>query len=117
MSFRWMSNTFIKLCDDYFSKTWYLTDEDKELLRIMCRYLLKVHWEERQIFSIFRGSRDLRNDDGTMKEEAIRTVLLIIEQEKDMSSNSKRKQLKRFWKMILKVLILSKASMSKLEMQ
>lgn len=67
LSFRWMTNLIIKLCDEYFvgiykdkrfriyecengdnltSKV-IVSPENDEIVRIICRYLLKYHWEAR----------------------------------------------------------------------
>lgn len=74
LSFRWMSSLIINLCDKYFVEIYknkhvvsYRCDnssnsqpsvnvlsENDEIVCIVCRYLLKVHWEQRQKMVIFR---------------------------------------------------------------
>ena len=122
LSFRWMTNLIIKLCDEYFvevykykkagtnnggqniiiiqsainssrqfrrrltNSTVAVSPENDEIVRIICRYLLKYHWEARQKMRIFRRGRDLMNiDDDEPSEEAARTIQLILEQVKKMS--------------------------------
>ena len=122
LSFRWMTNLIIKLCDEYFvevykykkagtnnggqniiiiqsainssrqfrrrltNSTVAVSPENDEIVRIICRYLLKYHWEARQKMRIFRRGRDLMNiDDDEPSEEAARKIQLILEQVKKMS--------------------------------
>lgn len=150
LSFRWMTNLIIKLCDEYlveayrnkkadntnnmqnvkkvqltksknkrfsrqiilgkfkFNKSKRLSStcstnygtsqnnltsvialpETDEIVRIICRYLLKYHWEARQKMRIFRRGRDLMNiDDDKPSEDAVRTIQLILEQVKEMDNN------------------------------
>lgn len=148
LSFRWMTNLIIKLCDGYFVEAYrnkeiannvhnikkiHLTKsrnkrsnyrivfrkfrlskskrlsatcsinygasqnspsgivalpETDEIVRIICRYLLKYHWEARQKMRIFRRGRDLMNiNDDEPSEAAARTIQLILEQVKKMSDN------------------------------
>ncbi len=151
LSFRWMTNLIIKLCDEYlveayrnkkadntnnmqnvkkvqltksknkcfsrqiilgkfkFNKSKRLSStcstnygasqnnltsvialpETDEIVRIICRYLLKYHWEARQKMRIFRRGRDLMNiDDDKPSEDAARTIQLILEQVKEMDNNN-----------------------------
>lgn len=150
LSFRWMTNLIIKLCDEYlveayrnkkadntnnmqnvkkvqltksknkrfsrqiilgkfkFNKSKRLSStcstnygasqnnltsvialsETDEIVRIICRYLLKYHWEARQKMRIFRRGRDLMNiDDDGPSEAAARTIQLILEQVDKMNNN------------------------------
>lgn len=125
LSFRWMTNLIIKLCDEYFvevykykkagtnnggqniiiiqsainssrqfrrrltNSTVAVSPENDEIVRIICRYLLKYHWEARQKMRIFRRGRDLMNiDDDEPSEEAARTIQLILEQVDKMNSKN-----------------------------
>lgn len=122
LSFRWMTNLIIKLCDEYFvevykykkagtnnggqniiiiqsainssrqfrrrltNSTVAVSPENDEIVRIICRYLLKYHWEARQKMRIFRRGRDLMNiDDDEPSEDVAQTIQLILEQVKKMS--------------------------------
>lgn len=122
LSFRWMTNLIIKLCDEYFvevykykkagtnnggqniiiiqsainssrqfrrrltNSTEAVSPENDEIVRIICRYLLKYHWEARQKMRIFRRGRDLMNiDDDEPSEDVAQTIQLILEQVKKMS--------------------------------
>lgn len=122
LSFRWMTNLIIKLCDEYFvevykykkagtnnggqniiiiqsainssrqfrrrltNSTEAVSPENDEIVRIICRYLLKYHWEARQKMRIFRRDRDLMNiNDDEPSEDVARTIQLILEQVKKMS--------------------------------
>ena len=124
LSFRWMTNLIIKLCDEYFvevykykkagtnnggqniiiipsainsnrqfrrrltNSTVAISPENDEIVRIICRYLLKYHWEARQKMRIFRRGRDLMNiDDDKPSEDTARTIQLILEQVKKMNNN------------------------------
>lgn len=114
-SFRWMSSLTINLCDRYFVETYRdkhvasykcsnssnsqpnvtISPENDEIVRIICRYLLKYHWEARQKMRIFRGGRDLMNiDDDEPSEDAARTIQLILEQVDKMSDESKETDIK-----------------------
>lgn len=125
LSFRWMTNLIIKLCDEYFvevykykkagtnnggqniiiipsainsnrqfrrrltNSTVAISPENDEIVRIICRYLLKYHWEARQKMRIFRRGRDLMNiDDDKPSEDTARTIQLILEQVKKMNNNN-----------------------------
>lgn len=126
LSFRWMTNLIIKLCDEYFvevykykkagtnnggqniiiiqsainssrqfsrrltNSTVAVSPENDEIVRIICRYLLKYHWEARQKMRIFRRGRDLMNiDDDEPSEDVARTIQLILEQVKKMSRKNR----------------------------
>lgn len=107
-SFSWMSSLISNLCDKYLvgvyrnsrnrkrkrkrksSQTNSLPEND-EIVRIICRYLLKVHWEARQRMVMFRR-RDLMNvDDDIPQGEAKQTVKLILEQVNKMSRKDPQK--------------------------
>ena len=63
--------------------------ENDEIVRIICRYLLKYHWEARQKMQIFRRGRDLMNiDDDEPSEDVARTIQLILEQVDKINSSS-----------------------------
>lgn len=116
LSFRWMTNLIIKLCDEYFvgiykdkrfriyecengdnltSKV-IVSPENDEIVRIICRYLLKYHWEARQKMRIFRRGRDLMNiNDDDPSEAAARTIQLILEQVEKMNNNDSSKDIKK----------------------
>lgn len=131
LSFRWMTNLIIKLCDEYFvevykykkagtnnggqniiiiqsainssrqfrrrltNSTVAVSPENDEIVRIICRYLLKYHWEARQKMRIFRRGRDLMNiDDDEPSEEAARTIQLILEQVDKMSDEPQKTDIK-----------------------
>lgn len=69
--------------------------ENDEIVRIICRYLLKYHWEARQKMRIFRRGRDLMNiDDDEPSEAAARTIQLILEQVDKMSDEPKKTDIK-----------------------
>lgn len=108
LSFRWMTNLIIKLCDEYLVGIYKdkrvrsyerengnnslskvtISPENDEIVRIICRYLLKYHWEARQKMRIFRRGRDLMNiDDDGPSEAAARTIQLILEQVDKMNNN------------------------------
>ena len=110
LSFRWMSSLIINLCDEYFVETYrdkhvvsYRYDnssnsqpsvnvlsENDEIVRIICRYLLKVHWEQRQKMVIFRWGRDLMNiGDDNPREVAARTIRLISNQVYKMNNKTR----------------------------
>ena len=62
--------------------------ENDEIVRIICRYLLKYHWEARQKMRIFRRGRDLMNiDDDEPSEDVARTIQLILEQVDKINSS------------------------------
>ena len=116
LSFRWMTNLIIKLCDEYFvgiykdkrfriyecengdnltSKV-IVSPENDEIVRIICRYLLKYHWEARQKMRIFRRGRDLMNiNDDDPSEAAARTIQLMLEQVEKMNNNDSSKDIKK----------------------
>ncbi|GET10180.1 hypothetical protein [Ligilactobacillus agilis] len=109
LSFRWMSSLIINLCDEYFVETYRdkhvasykcsnssnfqpnvtISPENDEIVRIICRYLLKYHWEARQKMQIFRRGRDLMNiDDDEPSEDVARIIQLILEQVDKINSSS-----------------------------
>lgn len=100
LSFRWMSSLIINLCDKYLVGIYKdkrvrsyerengnnslskvtISPKNDEIVRIICRYLLKYHWEARQKMRIFRRGRDLMNiDDDEPSEAVARTIQLILE--------------------------------------
>lgn len=103
-SFSWMSSLISNLCDKYFvgvyknsniqlvNKPHYnILPENDEIVRIICRYLLKVHWEARQRMVMIR-KRDLMNvREGAYKGEAKQTVKLILKQVNKMSRKDPQK--------------------------
>lgn len=145
LSFRWMTNLIIKLCDGYFvevykdkkagtnnggqniiiiqsainssrqfrrrltNSTVAVSPENDEIVRIICRYLLKYHWEARQKMRIFRRGRDLMNiNDDEPSEEAVRTIQLILEQVDKMSSNQNNNSSKNIKEIIDETLVEAK---------
>lgn len=145
LSFRWMTNLIIKLCDEYFvevykykkagtnnggqniiiipsainsnrqfrrrltNSTVAISPENDEIVRIICRYLLKYHWEARQKMRIFRRGRDLMNiDDDGPSEAAARTIQLILEQVDKMNNNQNNDSSKDIKKIIDKTLVEAK---------
>ncbi|UNL43259.1 hypothetical protein G8B22_08995 [Ligilactobacillus agilis] len=146
LSFRWMTNLIIKLCDEYFvevykykkagtnnggqniiiiqsainssrqfrrrltNSTVAVSPENDEIVRIICRYLLKYHWEARQKMRIFRRGRDLMNiDDDEPSEAAARTIQLILEQVKKMDDNQNNDSSKDIKKIIDETLLEAKS--------
>ena len=103
-SFSWMSSLISNLCDEYFVGVYKNSNiqlvnkscsnvlpENDEIVRIICRYLLKVHWEARQRMVMFRR-RDLMNvDDDIPHVEAKQTFKLILEQVNKMNSKNPQK--------------------------
>lgn len=121
LSFRWMTNLIIKLCNEYLVGIYKdkrvrsyerengnnslskvtISPENDEIVRIICRYLLKYHWEARQKMRIFRRGRDLMNiDDDEPSESAARTIQLILEQVKKMDDNQNNDSSKDIKKII-----------------
>lgn len=87
-SFRWMTNQIIYLCDDYFPTRVQnekcmnrcFGKKDAETIRILARYLLKVHWESRSnIFAVnsFRDSMNIKDNEPRLIE--LETLKLILE--------------------------------------
>ena len=129
LSFRWMTNLIIKLCDKYLVGIYKdkrvrsyerengnnslskvtISPENDEIVRIICRYLLKYHWEARQKMRIFRRGRDLMNiDDDGPSEAAARTIQLILEQVDKMNNNQNNDSSKDIKKIIDETLVEAK---------
>ena len=145
LSFRWMTNLIIKLCDEYFvevykykkagtnnggqniiiipsainsnrqfrrrltNSTVAISPENDEIVRIICRYLLKYHWEARQKMRIFRRGRDLMNiDDDEPSEDVARTIQLILEQVYKMNSSQNNNSSKNIKEIIDETLVEAK---------
>ncbi len=116
-SFSWMSSLISNLCDKYLVDVYRnsrnrkraqtnsaVLPENDEIVRIICRYLLKVHWEARQRMVMFRR-RDLMNvDDDIPQGEAKQTVKLILEQVNKMSSRKRKKNLTKIISLLEKSL-------------
>ena len=116
-SFSWMSSLISNLCDKYLVDVYRnsrnrkraqtnsaVLPENDEIVRIICRYLLKVHWEARQRMVMFRR-RDLMNvDDDIPQGEAKQTVKLILEQVNKMSRRKRKKDLTKIINLLEKSL-------------
>lgn len=116
-SFSWMSSLISNLCDKYLVGVYKnsrnrksaqtnstVLPENDEIVRIICRYLLKVHWEARQRMVMFRR-RDLMNvDDDIPQGEAKQTVKLILEQVNKMSRRKRKKDLTKIINLLEKSL-------------
>lgn len=114
-SFSWMSSLISNLCDKYLVGVYknsrksaqtnsMVLPENDEIVRIICRYLLKVHWEARQRMVMFRR-RDLMNvDDDIPQVEAKQTVKLILEQVNKMSRRKRKKNLTKIISLLEKSL-------------
>lgn len=103
-SFSWMSSLISNLCDEYFVGVYTssrnrksaqtnatVLPENDEIVRIICRYLLKVHWEARQRMVVAR-KRDLMNvREDAYKGEAKQTVKLILKQVNKMGRKDSQK--------------------------
>lgn len=64
-----------------------VSPQTDEIVRIICRYLLKVHWESRQRMVIFRRHDLMNVDDDMPSEEAARTIFLILKQVEKMDNS------------------------------